>query len=291
VVAPDAVSHGLHPSVDPDSADLAALAFLGIDLNAFTIDALTFRGNFNQTALDRLTLLRLLEQDPDIDGDGTPDIDVDRLAYWGVSLGGMLGPITLALDTRIRAGVLSIAGGRLLTFATDTAAVAPFRPAIVSIIGSEALFERLLPVAASLIDAADPATWATHMLRDRLVGDPQHVLLPVSSNDETVPPASGRALARALGAPHLAPVVLDTELLDVVEGPLAGNLPGNITAAYFQLDRVTVGDAVVLSNHDNTPHSAEGDLQIGTFFSTWLAAGIPTIVDPYDELGTPPLDE
>lgn len=289
VVAADAMQHAEHPTAEGGDGNLNALNFLGIDLDAFTIDALRLRGNFNQTALDRITLLRVLENDPDVDGDGVADVDVSSMAYWGISLGGMLGPATLALDERIEAGVLHIAGGRLLTFATDTENVAAFKPAIIALIGSEALFERLLPVAASLVDAADPATWAAHLLRDRIVGDPQHILLPVSSNDEVVPPSSGQALARALGAPHLAPVVLDTDLLTVVEGPLTGNLAGDVSAAYFQLDRVSRGEEVVLSSHGNTPHSAEGDLQALTFLETWLDAGTPTIIDPYVELGTPPL--
>ena len=35
-----------------------------------------------------------------------PDIDAARLSYYGLSWGGRIGPITLALDPRIKAGVL-----------------------------------------------------------------------------------------------------------------------------------------------------------------------------------------
>ena len=39
-----------------------------------------------------------------------PDIDAARLAYYGLSWGGQLGPITIALDPRIKAGVLLMGG-------------------------------------------------------------------------------------------------------------------------------------------------------------------------------------
>ena len=39
-----------------------------------------------------------------------PDIDADRLAYYGLSWGAQLGSITLALDSRIKAGVLLMGG-------------------------------------------------------------------------------------------------------------------------------------------------------------------------------------
>src|SRR6478735_11693751 len=42
--------------------------------------------------------------------DTRPDIDAARLAYFGLSWGGQLGPITIALDPRIKAGVLLMGG-------------------------------------------------------------------------------------------------------------------------------------------------------------------------------------
>ena len=39
-----------------------------------------------------------------------PDIDAARLAFYGLSWGGQLGPIIMALDPRIKAGVLLMGG-------------------------------------------------------------------------------------------------------------------------------------------------------------------------------------
>ncbi len=288
VVAADALRHGEHPTAeDPNSA---AISFLGLNLQAVKMDAMALRGNFNQTALDRLQLVQLVQDAPDVDGDGTPDLDGDRLAYWGISLGGMLGSATLALGEDIDAGILSVAGGSLLLFVTDTAQVAALRPAILTLLGGEAAFERLLPVLQTLVDAADPATFGAFLLRDRLNEAPApHVLFPVAVEDETVPPSSGRALARAMGIPHVGPVSFDVALLEQVPAPVSANV-GGVTAGYFQFDRVSSGDAgIAVAGHNNTPLSREGWFQARRFLESWLEEDAPEIVDPFEALGTPPL--
>ena len=291
VVASDAMRHGEHPTADPEDG-LAALAFLGIDIQAVRIDALTLRGNFNQTTLDRLQLLQLIRQAPDVDGDEAPDLDGGRIAYWGVSLGGMLGPSLLALSEDVGAGILSVAGGQLLLFVTDTGQIAPLRPAIITLFGSEARFERLLPVAQALVDAADPASFGPFVLGERLDGGDHspNVLFPVAVEDQTVPPASGKALARALAVTHVEPVVEPVELLPSAPAPLSENTSRGVTAGFFQYDRVSTreGDTTP-ATHGNTPLSQEAELQARHFLETWLGEGPAEILDPYDVLETPPL--
>ena len=76
----------------------------------------------------------------------------------------------------------------------------------------------------AILEALDPKGW---MVRVGADGVPQ--------SHRVVPPAAGRALARALGIPHLAPVVQRVELIDVIEsGPVEGNwADGGRTAAFF----------------------------------------------------------
>ena len=291
VVAVDAMRHGEHPTADANT-DLQSLDFLGIDLEALAIDGLALRGNFDQTTLDQMQLAETIRDAPDIDGDGEADLDGDRMAYWGISLGGMFGSSLLALDDRIGAGVLSVAGGRLITFVTDTSRVVALRPIIVQLVGSEEAFDRLVPVAQALVDPSDPATWGAHVLHDRVVGEEiPDVLFPVVMEDDTVPPATGRALARALRIPHLPPVIAPVATL-----PIAGTLPlsanvadGTATAGYFQYDRISGGGGAEAATHDNTPLSAEGRLQALHFLETWLETDLAEIIDPYTVLETPPL--
>ncbi|MBW1880191.1 MAG: hypothetical protein JRJ84_17665 [Deltaproteobacteria bacterium] len=290
VVAADALEHRDHPTAaDDDTND--ALAFLGIDLATFTTDSIGLRGNCDQTVLDRLQLIELIKQDPDVDADGVDDLDPTRLVYVGVSLGGMLGPSLLALSEDLQVAALPVSGGHLMTFATQQESVAALRSLLELMSGGEAELERLLAVAQAAIDPSDPAVWASHVLRDRLVAEdyPPHVLLPVSLVDEAVPAETGRALARGLGVPHLPPVADPVDGLPTSAAlPLTANLDG-LTAGYFQYDRVTAGDTVVPAAHWNTTWSPEATLQIRTFFSTWLERGQPTLIDPYEALGTPPL--
>jgi hypothetical protein len=290
VVATDAMRHGAHPTADPDSQP--SLDFLGINIQQVRIDALALRGNFNQTNLDRLQLIELIRDAPDVDGDGEPDLDIDRVAYWGISLGGMLGGGLLALGNDVGAGILSVAGGGLLLFITDTAQVAQLRPVIITLFGGEDVFDRMMPVAQTLVDAADPASWGPYVLDDRFGGadSTPNVLFPVAVEDETVPPASGRALARAMDITHVKPVLTEVRLLHVAGAPVSDNAANGTTAGYFQFDRVSNGAGrVARATHDNTSLSREGELQGRRFLETWLGDGPAEIIDPYAELDTPPL--
>jgi dienelactone hydrolase len=289
VIAADALAHGSHPTAAED-VSLAALDFLGIDLSSALVDPLRLRGNFEQTVLDRLQLVELIRQDPDITGDGAADLDIEHVGYWGISLGGMLGAPFAALSADTDAVVLSVAGGRLLTFATDTAQVAAFRPLIGNLVGSEELFLRLLPVAQTVVDAADPATYGATILSGELHAGPgPSLLFPVATEDDTVPPATGRVLARAIGAPQLGHAFFDVETLDLVTGPLVSNISEGQTAAYYQVDRVSSGDSATPATHSNAPLSAELGAQAREFFSTALFGEPPVIIDPLVEFDTPPL--
>ena len=290
VFAVDAIAHGEHPTATPGS-DLAALDFLGIDLTALNIDALALRGNFNQSMLDRLQLVELLNRHPDVDGDGSPDLDTSGFAYHGVSLGGMMGPALLAMSDRFEAAVLSVAGGRLLTFATDNGQIDAFKPFLYDIVGGEAEFIRLLTVAQALVDAADPATHAAHVQIDRFLGQAPDVLMPVAIDDQTVPPSSGKALARALDLPHVG-TVFDPVRLLTAGPPLPTTSNKTLTedtartAGFFQMDRATEQGVVVPSTHGNVPFGPEGQLQLRHFLETWRDTGRAEIIDPYAVMGT-----
>jgi hypothetical protein len=290
VVAVDAMEHGTHPAADPDAMD--ALALLGITLVPFQIDGLVLAQNFVQTSLDRLQLVSLLQQQPDVDGDGEADLDMDALGYLGISLGGLMGPGVLALGDDFSAAVLPVSGAHLGTFALENEYVAGAQELLIDLIGDEAAWQRALLVGQANLDPADPAVYAAHVLSDRL-GEVQagpDVLVQVSVFDGIVPVPTGHYLARALGVPHVPPIYAPVDALPQYAGtaPLAGNQDGG-TAGFFQLDRVSVDGVVAASDHWSTPWSDEGTLMTSHFFSTWIESGRAEIVDPYAELGTPPL--
>ena len=285
----DALHHGQHPIANPDSA-LPALIFLGINLGDFTFDSRSLRGSFDQSAADRLQLIQLLRQHPDIDGDGTVDIDPDQLVYYGISLGGLMGSQLMA-NTDIDAGILAEGGGDLPVFSTDTTTVDSLEDVLEFLVGPPDVFDRMLPVMQTGVDSSDPAVWATHVLQNRLDDSPiPNVLFPVCVEDDTVPPATAKALAHGLGISHMTPILDAVPMLDIEEGPLQGNHHSGATAAYFQFDRISQNGEVIPSNHDNLPNSPEAKWMFRHFLETHLN-GVAEIRDPYAELSTPQLDQ
>ena len=286
VAALDAMHHGTHPSADPDEVD--ALAFLGLDLDSGRLDGVQMRASFDQTTVEKLQLVELLRQHPDVDGDGLADLDSDRMAYVGVSLGGLLGPSFLA-NTPTRAAALPVAGGYLVKFATDMQLVAGVSELFRVMLGSDEAFDRFLVVGQTAVDGSDPAVWASHVLRDRVDdNEPPHLLLPVASQDEVVPPSTGQALARGFGLPHVAPVVDAVPMLGpVIEAPVQANVDGRWTAGFFQLGTVTHGGETDIAHHSNTPLSDEGAHQWTEFLRTWAEDGTPVIIDPYTDVPAP----
>lgn len=282
VIAMEAVEHGDHPFIaDPSGED--AMRFLGIDLAHLKIDAPRLAGNFNQTNVDRIRLIHLIRTDGDPNGDGVPDFDTTRVAYLGASLGAMCGAGLLALSPDLDAGALTIGGARLVSVVTDTALVAQYKPLIGNLVGSVEAFDRLVPILQHVIDAADPGTWGAHVLQDRFDGrTPPSVYASYGMSDEVVPPAAGRSLARALGAPQLSPVRVPVDLVDVIDdAPVVGNREnGTRTSAFYQLDTVTRDGESRPATHVATAKSDEVAAQIRAFLGAWADGDVPTIVRP-----------
>ena len=108
-----------------------------------------------------------------------------------------------------------------------------------------------------------------------------------------VVPVTTLVLARALGTPHLPPVLRDAGLLPKeAELPMSGNLEeGSLTAGLFQFDRVTLrpGGRPEAAQHNNTVSSMEMGNQAFRFLESWIEDDVPEVIDPYELLGTRPL--
>lgn len=287
MVGSDALFHGDHPTAEGTPSPEV---FLGIDLDGgIAFDPQQMRASFDQSNLDRRQLLSLIRSQPDLDGDGTPDIDPDRVGYLGLSLGGILGSGLLVGSDDIDAAVLAIAGGNLMTIVRDGEFAATFMPLLANLAGGPEQLQTAFSVLQTAIDPSDPVLYASNVLRDRAVdGDPPHVLLPVATLDEVVPFAAGRALARAYGLPHVHPIAVPVAgIPDAGASQVAGNLDG-VTAGYFQYDRITRNGTVRPSEH-LMPRSDEFAVQLDRFLESWLATGVPEIVDPYAIVHTPDL--
>jgi hypothetical protein len=98
-----------------------------------------------QTTIDLMQLVREIEVGIDVDGDGTVDLDANRIYYAGQSFGGIYGTIILGTEPNIKAGVPNVPGGPI----TEIARLSPvFRPLVGITLATH---------VPSLINVADPS--------------------------------------------------------------------------------------------------------------------------------------
>lgn len=102
------------------------------------------RDGIRQTVVDLMQLVRLLRRGVDVDGDGHPDLDRERLYYFGQSLGGIYGTLLLAVDPQMPIGVLNVPGGPVV----EIGRLAPVFRGLVA----RALRERIPPLMNGVKD-------------------------------------------------------------------------------------------------------------------------------------------
>ncbi len=298
-VAVDAVGHGKHPS--GGGKGLAAVfGFFGIQVATLSFDFLQLRDNWRQSTYDKLGLIEALRQQPDLDGDGVAEFDTSAIGYVGVSLGGIMGPELLALSDAVRVAVLSVPGGRVTSIIGASKEFAPIIKAFKPDDATDGDVDRFFCILQAQVDPGDAASYAPHVLRNRLPGAgsaPPQVLVQMAIDDEIVPNVATRALIRAFEVPQVGPTLQPIGGL-VAEGlalPLAGNLKTDagvaFTAGAFQFDRVrdAKDKKVEKADHSSTPASFEAMTQDIEFLQSWRQKGIATLVNPYIVTATPAL--
>lgn len=288
VVAIDAVGHGEHPGgVDPNVL-INLLDFFGVIRSLRIPDALVLRDNFRQSTYDKLQLIEAIVDDPDVDGDGTPDLDPDKMGYLGFSLGGIMGTELLALSDRLEVGLLLLAGARMPASIQDSVQLRVLVDSLVPRAATDGDRARLFPVIQGVTDAGDGASFAPYILKNRLSGSgspPPHVLFQMVLDDELVPNSASYSLARALGIPHAPPVQVPHRLLPEAPSlPYAGNLAdGELTAGFFEFRKVSRGasSSPEPASHGNLVGSLESTLQLQGFLQPWLNNQTPEIINPW----------
>lgn len=281
-VAISAPRHGDHPTAR--AGNDAFIDLFGIDIANMTIDGFVFRENLRQASFDKQQVLELLTAQPDVDGDGTPDVNASRVLYWGISLGGIMGADFVGQTDKVDAGIFSIAGARLISVATDSANFSGFADLLSNMVGGKDALKRLASPAQTLIDAGDPVNWASRLVKDRFdAGRPPHILMQMVMDDEVVPNVSTEALARAIEVPLVPTVITPIDPLRAeARAPVSSNVSGR-TQGLFQLDRVTISGQSRPASHNNVFSGSEALTQIDTFLKSWSfdVNASPVIMDPY----------
>jgi hypothetical protein len=215
------------------------------------------RDAIRQSVLDFSRVIQLLRS-PDLDlralsgayGGRVPRLDTTRIAYLGESFGTIVGGVLAAVEPTVDLYVLDVAGAGMLDLALCNApglatVVLPLSSVIFGIEGRMDRFHPAIGIMQSLIDAADPLTYAPHILRDRLeVGGstlgPRHVVVIEVVGDEVIHNLATESLARAMGLQVLSPGDTMPPGLAPVESPAAGNVDGQ-TGVMIQQTGATHG--------------------------------------------------
>ena len=118
-----------------------------------------------------------------------PEVDSGRLGVSGISLGGIVSSIVVAVDPSIREGAFLLAGGDLSTILWQMPEGKAFRARWIE-------SGRTLADLKALTDPFDPLAYASGLKGKR-------VLMMAGTVDEVIPPASARALWEAAGRPTI----------------------------------------------------------------------------------------
>lgn len=179
-------------------------------------NALGFRDCARQTTVDMIQLVRAIRAGMDLDGDGTRDLDPDRIYFLGFSMGANFGTLLMAVEPAISSGVLSAAGGSSVAFRrmspglwtelsshlrSRTPAVAPnagmvyqdhyvFRGQPVQTVEADSTVEiaDILELLEWIEMPGDAIAYAPHLRSAPLQGvSPKRVLLYMARGDQSVP--------------------------------------------------------------------------------------------------------
>jgi len=279
VVSLDAPSHNDHPT-NPDSYELYWIfQFFGLGLEG-TLDVLQMRDHWRQAAWDKLQLVAAIRAGVDLDGDGTPELDGERIYYSGHSLGGIMGAHLLALDPQLIHAELSVPGGRVGDIVYRGEIFAP----LVAVMSPEGTQEgdvaRFFPLMQAAIERGDAANWAPLVLDGE-----RDVLMTMVIDDGIIPNECNRMLARAFGVHHAPPFLQEVSGLERIDSlPVSGNVDGR-TAVLYQYDEKLQDGELQPADHEDAQDNDLGDAQLHHWWTTVLDQGLGEVVDPYEELG------
>jgi hypothetical protein len=179
-----------------------------------------------QTTIDLMQLVREIEVGIDIDGDGSIDLDANRIYYAGQSFGGIYGTILLGTEPNIKAGVPNVPGGPITEIARLSpvfrdlvgATLATHVPSLINIGGitfNENIPLRNQPPVTNDVPGAmaiqqyidrsewvqqhgSPVSYASSIRKHPMAGNAaKPVIIQFAKGDMTVPNPTATAIIRA----------------------------------------------------------------------------------------------
>ena len=260
------------------------------------------RDGLRQTVVDIMQLVRQIEVGVDVEGDGSVDLDKNRIYYSGQSFGGIYGTILLGVEGSIKAGVPNVPGGsitevaRLGAFRVLTAiALATRQPQLLNLaplpppvpfpfnlvfnenmpLRDEAPRTSVVPGASAIQEvlehnewvqqAGNPVSYAPYIRKAPLRGNAaKPVIIQFAKGDQTVPNPTSSAILRAGDLEDRA-TYFRNDLAITATGGAASIVPKNPHTFLTNIGNATTGQFAV-----------GAQTQIAIFFATNGA----TVIDP-----------
>jgi len=171
------------------------------------------RENFRQSVADFMQEARMIENAHAAGIAPFDQIDPQHIEYRGVSLGGIIGTVFMAVDPAVQVGMLSVPGGGLANILDSNDIGSLLDPLIslqVTIPIESPFFPRFLHAFQSLtqwaLESADPIAYAPYMIVPgmQLPGvPPKRILMHEGVIDNTIPNRTTDDLALAMHLPDL----------------------------------------------------------------------------------------
>jgi hypothetical protein len=273
----------LHGPRDPTGSDPDLTFFNFRNLQAA-------RDNAKQGALDDFQLLRLVEgfDVAAAPGPGSPGpairFDPQRIYFKGHSQGGLTGPLFLAYEPKVRAAVLSGAGGSLvlsLLAKTEPVNVA----ALVGILLDNDPREDhpVLALLQTYLESSDPSNYGRLFFHEPPAGSsPKSIYQSLGVIDHYTPIPTIKALALAMGVQPVRPLTepittLPLAGLSPADAPVQNNVPG-ATAVLDQYEVPTSGGVPQYDGHFVVFRHPDAILQSNAFLGLHATTGTAVLI-------------
>jgi Bacterial virulence factor lipase N-terminal len=265
------------------------------------------RDGLRQTVVDLMQLVRQIQVGIDVEGDGSVDLDKNRIYYAGQSFGGIYGTIFLGVEPGLKAGVPNVPGGsitevarlgafrfltaialasrqpQLLNVAPTPGVPLPFnlnfnenmplrgQPPLVNNVPGASAIQQALERNEWVAQAGNPVSYAPYIRKQPLRGNAaKPVIVQFAKGDSTVPNPTSSAILRAGELADRAMYFRN----DLAYAATAGGIPKNPHTFL-----TNIGTAL------SAPYAVAAQMQIAVFFASDGTLTIdPDGAGPYFEM-------